>query len=349
MSKAMNCAIYDFSVYEDVFHEQKGQLKTTSVGWNGRKLEIIPLFQLLKHNIIPIGDLMNLKPFDIIRFDENRAFGSYLIVPLKVTKNIEVELNDIDENLKKILLSYGIIEFEFDCSGETSCLPPEGIEAIEKHGIHYFDIIKEMEDVHGIVVDYKYMKSNFDTYKESIETIGCSFEYHKIPFIWITNEYKLTLNDASDEQIKQMEGSNIILWSSKEMNAVQLVSSILGLPDSRTDCYPDSFDLYEKNKSNVMNEIKKSKLPNFKSMKKDDLITLLIEKYSKIDELETSLIQMKNNLHKITGQYKNIKSENSDNERDSKYLNNTVSIGVKSLRQLLAKCENQLKMIDAYQ
>jgi hypothetical protein len=130
------------------------------------------------------------------------------------------------------------------------------------------------------------------------------------------------------------------------MNAVQLVSSILGLPDSRTDCYPDSFDLYEKNKSNVMNEIKKSKLPNFKSMKKDDLITLLIEKYSKIDELETSLFQMKNNLHKITGQYKNIKSENSDNERDSKYLNNTVSKGVKSLRQLLAKCENQLNLID---
>lgn len=349
MSKEKRSEIHDFNKYENEFYEQEGQLKTTSVGWNGRELNIIPLFQLSKHNIILIGDLMNLKPFDIIRFDENRAFGSYLIVPLKVTKNIEVELNDIDENLKKILLSYGIIEFEFDCSGETSCLPPEGIEAIEKHGIHYFDIIKEMEDVHGIVVDYKYMKSNFDTYKESIETIGGSFEYHKIPFIWITNEYKLTLNDASDEQIKQMEGSNIILWSSKEMNAVQLVSSILGLPDSRTDCYPDSFDLYEKNKSNVMNEIKKSKLPNFKSMKKDDLITLLIEKYSKIDELETSLFQMKNNLHKITGQYKNIKSENSDNERDSKYLNNTVSKGVKSLRQLLAKCENQLNLIDPSQ
>lgn len=349
MSKEKRCEIHDFNKYENEFYEQEGQLKTTSVGWNGRELDIIPLFQLSKHNIIPIGDLMNLKPFDIIRFDENRAFGSYLIVPLKVTKNIEVELNDIDENLKKILLSYGIIKFEFDCSGETSCLPPEGIEAIEKHGIHYFDIIKEMEDVHGIVVDYKYMKSNFDTYKESIETIGCSFEYHKIPFIWITNEYKLTLNNATDDQIKQMEFSNIILGSSKEMNAVQLVSSIFDFADRRTDSYPDSFDLYEKNKSNVMNEIKKSKLPNFKSMKKDDLITLLIEKYSKIDELETSLIQMKNNLHKITGQYKNIKSENSDNERDSKYLNNTVSKGVKSLRQLLAKCENQLNMIDPSQ
>jgi len=348
MSKEKRCEIHDFNKYENEFYEQEGQLKTTSVGWNGRELNIIPLFQLLKHNIILIGDLMNLKPFDIIRFFEVDAFGSYLIVPLKVTKNIEVELNDIDENLKKILLSYGIIKFEYDCHNEIFFLPPEGIEAIEKHGIHYFDIIKEMHDVPGIVVDYKYMKSNFDTYKESIKTIGSIDEYHQIAIIWITNEYKLTLNDATDDQIKQMEFSNIILGSSKEMNAVQLVSSIFDFADRRTDSYPDSFDLYEKNKSNVMNEIKKSKLPNFKSMKKDDLITLLIEKYSKIDELETSLIQMKNNLHKITEQYKNIKSENSDNERDSKYLNNTVSKGVKSLRQLLAKCENQLNLIDPY-
>ena len=170
-----------------------------------------------------------------------------------------------------------------------------------------------------------------------------------IEYIKRHTERSFNLKLTRDDKIKQMERSNIILWSSKEMNAVQLVSSIFDFADRRTDSYPDSFDLYEKNKSNVMNEIKKSKLPNFKSMKKDDLITLLIEKYSKIDELETSLIKMKNNLHKITGQYKNIKSENSDNERDSKYLNNTVSKGVKSLRQLLAKCENQLNLIDPSQ
>ena len=35
----------------------------------------------------------------------------------------------------------------------------------------------------GIVVDYKYMKSNFDTYKESIKTIGSIDEYHQIAII----------------------------------------------------------------------------------------------------------------------------------------------------------------------
>ena len=342
--------IHDFNVYEDEFHKHQHQLKIKSVGWNGREIEIIPLYQLMKFGIIPNIDLMNLKPFDIIRFEENRAYDSYLIVPLKVKNKFEVKIENISESLKQFLLSYGIIEFEFDCSGENACIPPEGIEAIEKHDIYYFDIIKEMEDVNGIIVDYMYIKDNFNKFENSVNMIGDPFEYDKIAFIWITSEYKLTLNDASDEQIDEMKNSKIIIPMMEmkdQMNAVQLVYSIMkNLPESRMDPYPHSYDLYEKNDVSVNNVNKnKAKLPNFKSMKKDELIKLLTEKYSKIDELETSLFHTKNDLNKMNGQFKKLKAENCENERDSKYLNNNVSAGVDNLRQLLTKFENQLNII----
>lgn len=342
--------IHDFNVYEDEFHKHQHQLKIKSVGWNGREIEIIPLYQLMKFGIIPNPDLMNLKPFDIIRFEENRAYDSYLIVPLKVKNKFEVELENIDETLKKFLLSYGIIEFEFDCSGETACIPPEGIEAIEKHDMYYFDNIIEMEDVEGIIVDYMYIKDNFDKFENSVNIIGDPFEYDKIAFIWITSEYKLTLNDASDEQIDGMKNSKIIIpmmETKDQMNAVQLVYSIMkNLPEYRLDSYPHSYDLYEKNNVNVNNVNKnKAKLPNFKSMKKDELIKLLTEKYSKIDELETSLFHTKNDLNKINGQFKKLKAENCENERDSRYLNNNVSNSVDNMRQLINKFENELNKI----
>ena len=345
--------IHDFNVYENEFHKHQHQLKIKSVGWNGREIEIIPLYQLMKFEIIPNSDLMNVKPFDIIRFEENRAYDSYLIVPLKVKNKFEVELENMDESLKKFLLSYGIIEFEFDCSGETACIPPEGIEAIEKHDMYYFDNIIEMEDVEGIIVDYMYIKDNFDKFENSVDIIGEPFEFDKIAFIWITNKYKLALNDASDEQIESMKNSKIIIPMMEmkdQMNAVQLIYSVMkNLPDSRTNSYPHSFDLYESNMTNEINgkneTTKKVKLPNFKNMKKDELIKLLTEKYSKINELETTIFHLKNDLNKITGQYKKLKADNCENERDSKYLNNTVSIGVDNMRQLLSKAQNELNKI----
>lgn len=344
------CVIHDLNVYEDEFHKHQNQVKIKSVGWNGREIEIIPLYQLMKFGIIPNPDLTNLKPFDIIRFEENRAFDSYLIVPLKVKNKFEVELENIDENFKKFLLSYGIIEFEFDCSGETACIPPEGIEAIEKNDIHYFDNIIEMEDTEGIIVDYMYIKDNFDKFENSINIIGDPFEYDKIAFIWITSEYKLTLNDASDDQIDGMKNNKIIIPMMKrkeQMNAVQLVYSIMkNLPENRLDSYPHSFDLYESNAANEIKESnKKVKLPNFKSMKKDDLIKLVHEKITKIDELETSLFHTKNDLNKINGLYKKIKADNCENERDSRYLNNNVSKGIDNMRQLIDKFQNELNKI----
>jgi len=349
--------IHNFNVYEDEFHKHQNQLKIKSVGWNGREIEIIPLYQLMKFGIIPNSDLMELKPFDIIRFEENRAFDSYLIVPLKVKNKFEVELENMDENLKKILLSYGIIEFEFDCSGETACIPPEGIEAIEKHDIYYFDNIKKMEDVEGIIVDYMYIKDNFDNFKNSVDIIGDPFEFDKIAFIWITNEYKLTLNDASDQQIVSMKDCKIVIPMMEikdQMNAVQLLYSIMkNLPKNRLDPYPYSFDLYqEKNNKNVIisknNDImnkNKTKTPNLQSKKKDDLIKIIHEKNSKIDELETTIFHLKNDLKKITSEYKNIKSLNTDYEKDSKYLNHNVSIGMDNMRNLLTKFENEINKI----
>ena len=121
------------------------------------------------------------------------------------------------------------------------------------------------------------------------------------------------------------------------------------LPDSRTNSYPHSFDLYESSVTNQIygkNETKKKvKLPNFKSIKKDDLIKLLEQKCTKIDELETTVFHLKNDLNKITGQYKKLKADNCENERDSKYLNNTVSNGIDNMRQLMSKIENELSKI----
>ena len=136
-----------------------------------------------------------------------------------------------------------------------------------------------------------------------------------------------------------------------QMNTVQLVYSIMkNLPEKRLDSYPHSFDLYEKNVTNQINVMnnetkKKIKLPNFKSMKKDELIKLLTEKYSKIDELETSLFHTKNDLNKMNSQYKKLKADNCENERDSKYLNNNVSKGIDNMRQLINKFENELNKI----
>ncbi len=339
--------IHDFNVYEDDFHKHQHQLKIKSVGWNGREIEIIPLYQLMKFEIIPNPDLMNLKPFDIIRFEENRAFDSYLIVPLKVKNKLKVEIENIDEKLKKFLLSYGIIEFEFDCSGETACIPPEGIEAIEKHDIHYFDIIQEMEDTEGIIVDYMYIKYNFDKFENSVNIIGDPFEYDKIAFIWITNEYKLTLNDASDEQSDKMKDSKIIIpmmEKKDQMNAVQLICSILkNLPDERQDSYPNSFDLYLEKEKNTKKTNLKS--PNLNSKKKDDLIKIIHEKDDTITELETRIFHLTNDLNKISKKYKEIKEKNSENEIDSNFLNNKVSKSISNLKQYLSKFEIELNKI----
>ena len=44
--------IHDFNVYEDEFHKHQNQLKIKSVGWNGREIEIIPLYQLMKYCLL---------------------------------------------------------------------------------------------------------------------------------------------------------------------------------------------------------------------------------------------------------------------------------------------------------
>ena len=75
-----------------------------------------------------------------------------------------------------------------------------------------------MEDVNGIIIDHIYLKNNFTLESISIEVIGESFEYDQIPFIWITNKYKFTLNDASDEQIDSMKGCRIIVPKMEKKN-----------------------------------------------------------------------------------------------------------------------------------
>jgi len=353
-------SLHDFSVYNSDFHNHDYQINMRSVGWNSRVLEIIPLYKLMKLGIIPNGDLMKLKPFDIVFFDDNRAYDAYLVTPLKLKEKMYVNLENTEEQLKQFLLRYGLIPFEFDCSGETACIPPEGLEAIEKYGMHFFDnIIEGMTDIEGIIVDHMYIKDNFDNLRNEASIIGEPFEYDKIGFLWLNRSHKLVLNDASDSQIENMRNAKIIIPmmnSKDQMNVVQLVYSIMkNLPDTRADPYLPSFDLYEKNreinnsilsnKNEVRKVEEKKKQPNFKSMKKDELIRLLEEKYSKIDELEKTLSHRTKDLNRITEKYKEMKSKSSNFENDSIYLKRNVGQGIDNMRQLMGKLENELNKI----
>ena len=356
-------SLHDFSIYADDFRNYDLQLKIKSVGWNGRELKIIPLYNLMKLKIIPNGDLRNLKPFDIIYFECTMAYGTYLITPLKVKEKINVELENIDEQFKQFLLNYGIIEFEFDCYGETAYIPPEGLEAIEKYDMHFFDnIIEEIDDVYGIIVDHMYIKNNFDNLCNKVINIRESYDFDIIAFLWINDSYKLVLNEATNSQLNNMKNAQIIIPFRKELSKKsptieQLLEPIMkNLTDIRADPYLHSFDLYEKKETRINNTIlpnkkevkkgeEKNKLPNFKSMKKDELIQLLQEKCSKIEELEATLFHTTNDLKQITEQYKETKSKSFNFENDSIYLKRNVSQGIDNMRQLMVKFENELNKI----
>jgi hypothetical protein len=357
--------LHNFSVYYSEFHNHFDKITMKSVGWNSRELKIIPLYKLRELSIVPNGDLLNLKPFDVVYFDNNRAYDSYLVVPLKLKEKMNVEIDDTTLFFKELLLSYGLIPFEFDCSGETSCIPPEGLEAIEKHGKFFFEIIinEELDDVEGIIVDHMYIKNNFHNLHNKAQIIGEPYEYDKIAFLWAKDSYQLTLNDASDEQLENMKNAQMIIpfgkKSSKPYPTIeQLLEPIMkNLPDTRADPYMHSFTLYEKKEMNANNTIlpnkkevrkdeEKKKPPNFKSMKKDELVQLLQEKCSKIEELETTLFHTTNDLKQITEQYKEMKSKSSNFENDSNYLKRNVGQGIDNMRQLICLIQFQFGKIE---
>ena len=104
--------IHDFEAFIDEFQSLEDEMVVDAVGWNGRNISIIPLYNLLLHDICPKAELMKLKQFDVIQFEETNIYESYLIVPLKVKQKYEVCLNNVDNTLKDFLLSYGLIKFE---------------------------------------------------------------------------------------------------------------------------------------------------------------------------------------------------------------------------------------------
>ena len=95
--------IHDFEAFIDNFQAVKDEMVVDAVGWNGRNISIIPLYNLLLSNICPKAELMKLKPFDVIQFEETNIYESYLIVPLKVKQKYEVGLTNVDNTLKDFL------------------------------------------------------------------------------------------------------------------------------------------------------------------------------------------------------------------------------------------------------
>lgn len=337
--------IHDFEVYcDDFHHNEENKMITNSFGWNGRELKIIPIYELIKRDIIPNNDLCKLKPFDIIKFEDNRCYDSYLIVPYKVKNKCNIELENINNDLKLFALGYGLIKFEFDPTDEIAFIPPEGLEMIEKYDEHYFDIIKEMENVEGIIVDHYYIKKNKETLKSEWELIGDPRDFHKIGFLWITKKYILALNDASNEQIKQKSKLIFHYNSKSEKDFIDIDELInininpLNLP--RPNPYLNLCNIYE--------DIEKKSKPvnvNLKSKKKDELIEIIHDKNDRINSLEKKISNLNIELEKITNQYKDIKAKNSENQKDSRFLNNNVSNSVINMKLLMSKIENELNKI----
>jgi hypothetical protein len=350
MNDVKRSIIHNFYVYGNDFYAiSEYDMKMKGIGWNGSEIKIIPLYEFVKRNIIPNGDLSNLHPFDIIRFEDNRAYDSYLVIPLRVKNKLHVELNNIDPTLKKFVLSYGLIPMEFDCSGDIAYIPPEGIEAIEQNDIHFFDSIEEMENLEGIIVDHIYIKNNFSTlFENKVEMIGEPFEYDKIAFIWITNQYKLTLNDASDDHLQKFENSGIIIpmpETEDKIDDVQLIHSVIkDLPENRPDMDKNSFHILDETNNLKTNEkiTSKSKLS---SKKKDQLIEIINKHEEKIDELETTLHFLKIDNDKMIEKFKTLKDKALCHEYDSIFLKNNVSNGMDNIKQYLHKIQNEMNKI----
>lgn len=347
MSTTKRAIIHDFNVYGNDFHNiSEYDMKINAIGWNESEIEIIPLYELVKRNIVPNGDLSNLHPFDIIQFEDNRAYDSYLVIPLNIKNKMNIELNNIDPILKKFVLSYGLIPMEFDECGEYAYIPPEGIEAIEQNDFHFFDSIEETDNIEGIIVDQMYIKNNFSKlFSHEVSMFGEPLEYDKIAVMWITDQYKLTLNDASDEHLQKFKNSGIIIpmmETKDQMNSVQLIHSVIkNLPENRADMYKNSFRVFDEMNKNKKHTSKSS----LSSKKKEKLIELINEYEDKIDDLETTLKYLKIDNDKMTEQFKIFKKKSSSCESDSAFLKNNVSNSMNNIKQYLHKIENEMNNI----
>ena len=227
----MSLIIHDFEAFIDDFQAVEDEIKIEAIGWNGRNISIIPLYNLLLHDICPKAELMKLKPFDVIQFEETNIHESYLIVPLKVKQKYEVCLNNVENTLKIFLLSYGLIKFEFNSEDGNAYLPPESLDIIEKgvNGGHtYFKDLYNFDRYNGIIVDHYFIKKNFTKiFNKNFNICGNIDSYEQIAFLNGVNKVSLILNDADEEQINSMknEKCKLLIKNSDIFTNIMNISS----------------------------------------------------------------------------------------------------------------------------
>ena len=183
----MSLIIHDFEAFIDEFQSVEDDIKMDAIGWNGRKITIIPLYNFILHNICPKAELMKLKPFDVIQFEETNIYESYLIVPLKVKQKYEVCLTNVDNTLKNFLLSYGLIKFEVTSTDGNAYLPPESLDIVEKgvkYGHKYFKDLYNCDRFNGIIVDHFFISQNFNKlFDNNFSEVGNNSEFKQIALL----------------------------------------------------------------------------------------------------------------------------------------------------------------------
>lgn len=374
--------IHDFEGFIDEFQSLEDEIKIEAIGWNGRKISIIPLYNLLLHDICPKAELMNLKPFDVIQFEETNIYESYLIVPLKVKQKYEVCLTNVDNTLKDFLLSYGLIKFEVTSTDGNAYLPPESLDIIEKgvNGGHtYFKDLYNFDRYNGIIVDHYFIKKNFTKmFNKLFNFFGNIDSYEQIAFLNGVNKVSLILNDADEEQINSMKNEKCKLLIKNNERFTNIIKDDNSLNDLRKATYPNSFNLIDFKKNNEhyqKSELKKTntkkgvndekpksptmsdrfsvlhleykhKSNNLQSKKKDDLIKMIHDRDEKMNDLEVQLFHLKNDVQELNDKYKALKEQNNDQKNhlcaDTHKFNHLFS----NLKKLNEQFSSELRKID---
>jgi hypothetical protein len=381
----MELKIFDYEAYNDEFQAVKDEMVVDAVGWNGRKISIIPLYNLLD-GICPKAELMKLKPFDVIQFEETNIYESYLIVPLKVKQKYEVCLNNIDNTLKDFLLCYGLIKFEVNSIDGNAYLPPESLDIIEKgiNGGHtYFKDLYNFDRYNGIIVDHYFIKKNFTKmFNKLFNFYGNIDSYEQIAFLNGVNKVSLSLNDADEEQINSMKNEKCKLLIRNSNHFTNIIKDENSLNDLRKNSYPNSFNLIDFKKNTEItskteltksNEIKKGinnrdekpkspstmsdrfsvlhlehkhKSNNLQSKKKDDLIKIINKRDERLNELEVQLFHLNNDLQELNDKYKVLKAQNNDQKNDLCADTHKFNLLFSNLKKINEQFSCELRKVD---
>ena len=207
----MSLIIHDFEAFIDEFQSVEDDIKMDAIGWNGRKITIIPLYNFILHNVCPKAELMKLKPFDVIQFEETNIYESYLIVFQK--KKICATM--------LITLCYGLIKFEVTSTDGNAYLPPESLDIVEKgvNGGHkYFKDLYNCDRFNGIIVDHFFISKNFNKlFDNNFSEVGNNSEFKQIALLRGVDKITLIINDADDEQIESMDNCEILIDNQEQM------------------------------------------------------------------------------------------------------------------------------------